>query len=273
MAELPLIENDYDLIPVLRGASDEMLEPLVAYITDKGEGRWASKLDTLAAYKNNRNRPSAFTDEIASEIQTFGANSVVSIFRGGKGVPYAEVVHDVADKLDVNYSDTMDVAAIEQQILLKVLEKSWEKMSDAERRDLLDTLGVDYRGGIPKALPVVAIQGAISLSGFVAYQIAIIVANAVARILLGRGLSLVVNAGLMRVMGALAGPVGWGITAVWTLLDVANPAYRVTVPCVVQVAAIRQQQLHKASVRACSQGHENVKNAAFCNTCGERLGS
>jgi uncharacterized protein YaaW (UPF0174 family) len=134
-----------------------------------------------------------------------GANSVVSIFRGGKGVPYAEVVHDVADKLDVNYSDTMDVAAIEQQILLKVLEKSWEKMSDTERRDLLDTLGVDHRGGIPKALPVVAIQGAISLSGFVAYQIAIIVANAVARIILGRGLGLVVNAGLMRVMGALAG--------------------------------------------------------------------
>jgi len=223
MAKLPLIEDDNDLLSVLRAADDEMLKPLVAYITDNGKGRWASKLDTLAVYKSNPDRPSLYADEIASEIQTFGANSLASLLRGGEGVRYAEVVHDVADKLDVNYSPKMDVAAIEQQILLKVLEKSWEKMSDAERAALLDTLGVDHRDGIPKALPVIALQAAISLSGFVAYQIALIVANAVARYLLGRGLSLVVNASLMRVIGALAGPVGWGITAVWTILDVASP--------------------------------------------------
>lgn len=271
MAQLPLIETDSDLIPVLRGASDEMLQPLVNYITDKGAGRLASKLDGLDVFKANPTRPSMYPDEIASEIQTFGANSIVSTFRGGKGVTYAEIVHDVAGKLKVARTKTMDAAYVEQQILLQVLSQAWNKMTDEERRELLDTLGIDYRAGLPSVLPLVAIQAGLELGGFMAYRIALIVANAVARALLGRGLSLGANAALMRVLGALAGPVGWAVTGIWTAVDVASPAYRVTIPCVVQVAAIRQEQAAQAAIRRCGQGHENPRNAAFCNTCGERM--
>ena len=122
MAELPLIENDHDLIAVLCEASNEMWDPLVGYITDGGKGRVASKLDELAIYSRHKPRHRLYVDEIASEIQTFGANSIISVFRGGKGAPYAEIVLDVADKLKVNYSKASAVADIEQQILLKVLD-------------------------------------------------------------------------------------------------------------------------------------------------------
>ena len=79
-------------------------------------------------------------------------------------------------------------------------------------------------------------------SGFLAYQLAVVVANGVARAVLGRGLTFAANAALTRLLGILVGPVGWAITGAWTAIDLASPAYRVTVPCVVQVAAIRHEQ-------------------------------
>jgi uncharacterized protein YaaW (UPF0174 family) len=83
---------------------------------------------------------------------------------------------------------------------------------------------VDGASGVPAALPLVAIQAVIRVAGFAAYRLAVIVANAVARALLGRGLSLAANAALTRTIGVFAGPIGWALTALWTAVDVASPA-------------------------------------------------
>ncbi|GAA7127195.1 hypothetical protein HpBGD38_03260 [Helicobacter pylori] len=40
-------------------------------------------------------------------------------------------------------------------------------------------------------------------------------------------------------MGILAGLIGWVITGVWTAINIAGPAYRVTVPTCVLVATLR----------------------------------
>ena len=42
----------------------------------------------------------------------------------------------------------------------------------------------------------------------------------------------------------MLGPVGWVLTALWTLLDIAGPAYRVTIPAVIQITYIRQNVNH-----------------------------
>ena len=242
MAMLPLIADDQDLLPVLRAANDDMLRPLVGFITNDGKSRLASSLDALDVYTRNRNKPTAYADEIASEIQTFGGNSLVNLARGGQGVAYAEIVRDVADKLGVQHTLTSSVARIEQRILVKIVAKAWERMSVSERRALLESMGIAYGNTLPKALPVVALQAAVRASGFLAYQLAVVVANGVARAVLGRGLTFAANAALTRLLGILVGPVGWAITGAWTAIDLASPAYRVTVPCVVQVAAIRHEQ-------------------------------
>ena len=75
------------------------------------------------------------------------------------------------------------------------------------------------------------------------YQITLIVVNAVAKLLIGRGLSVAGNAALTRVMAAFAGPIGWVLTGLWTAIDIAGPAYRVTIPAVIQVAALRKKYL------------------------------
>ena len=58
----------------------------------------------------------------------------------------------------------------------------------------------------------------------------------VTQLLIGRG---VLTAGfglLSRGLGIMMGPVGWIVLSGWTAWDIAGPAYRVTVPAVIQVA-------------------------------------
>ena len=68
-----------------------------------------------------------------------------------------------------------------------------------------------------------------------------IVANAIFKALFGRGLPLVVNAALTRAMAIFAGPIGWVVSGIWLLLDIAGPAFRVTMPAVTLVAMLRLQ--------------------------------
>ncbi len=66
-------------------------------------------------------------------------------------------------------------------------------------------------------------------------------ANAILKALIGRGLSFAGNTILTRTMAVLTGPVGWAITAIWTLVDVGGTAYRVTIPAVIYVAVLRSK--------------------------------
>ena len=70
------------------------------------------------------------------------------------------------------------------------------------------------------------------------------------KFLVGRGLSLATNAGLTRMASIMMGPIGWILTAVWTLIDIAGPAYRVTIPAVIQIAYIRQSVNHPSHLLA-----------------------
>ena len=113
-----------------------------------------------------------------------------------------------------------------------------------------------------------AIIAAISASGFAAYKLAAVLANTVARQLLGRGLAFGATAPFLQGMSVLTGPIGWAITAVWSAYDLASPGYRVTVPCAIQIAYMRKKM---QSVICSSCGVPNGPSAKFCPECGHRL--
>lgn len=268
MAELPLLADDNDLVPVLAAASDEDLGPLVQYILGSDEkGRWASKLDGTHAYKKHAPQHGAYALEIAAEIQTFGGNSVANIARGGRGVSYREIVDDVAGKFGVKLDGATPVASVESAIQVAVLERAYAGMSDADKRELFETAGERVPKTLPKTIPVAILQALVAGSGFAVYKTAAIVANAVAKLLIGRGLTFVGNQTLMKAIGAFAGPIGWTVTAAWTAVDLAGPASRVTIPCVLHVAYLRQKQL----VTLCPNGHQSPIGNQFCGDCGESL--
>ena len=268
----------------LSKVSSEDLDILVTYLTEDkdGEKRYTEELTNSKQYKTYYPNHQKYWDLIAAELQCFGANSLVTIFRGGKGVLYREVLTDVCDKVDVKYGKNDTIEKIESALLLEILKDSLEKMSPEERKQVVKELNLRTTNFTPQGISV-ALQAAIKLSGFTAYKVALIVANAIAKTVLGRGLSLAANAGLTRVIGMFAGPIGWIITGIWTAVDIAGPAYRVTIPAVIQVAFLRAQYMYgdteevgeaSLSFSSCPEcGHRIPQgtSAKFCMECGAKL--
>ena len=223
------------------------LDALVRILTEgeDGDERLTEELTTHDRYKESSPDHHAYWDLIAAEIQCFGANTLATLFRGGEGVLYREVLTDVCDKMKVNYNSGSSVETIELHLLMKVLTDSMKEMSPEELEAVCDDLDLSPMRYTPEAVTI-ALQAAIRFGGFLPYKIALIVANAVAKALIGRGLSLVANAALTRLMGAFAGPIGWTLSAAWLLADIAGPAYRITVPAVIMVAYLRAESVKRA---------------------------
>jgi uncharacterized protein YaaW (UPF0174 family) len=263
------------LFEVLHRADVEDLDVLTDYITDKGEGRLALDGDVCkrmvrckqAGIYNESDR-----DLIAQEIRAFGGNTMINLFRR-EGVKYEELVVDVASHLKANFPKTADVADIEYAILQKIFTDSIAKMSDDERCQVLKELNVGDLAGLGPA-QLAAVLATARLAGFGTYKMALIVANGISRALLERGLTPAINAGLSRTLSLIIGPIGWIITGLWTVADMASPAYRVTVPCVIQVAYMRLKERSKAQTAFCPSCHEaNVISAKFCVNCGAAMAS
>lgn len=225
---------DSDLNPVLEKASNEELMPMVEYMLKKA----TNYIDIDERYKKRPENPRGYTDLIADELRLFGSNSFASILRGGVGVSYHEVVCDVASKLKVNYNKSSSCERIETEILQKVFTDAWNKLSEGERKTVIKEVAPGARLSGPIA--TMTAQEVMKLAGFTTYKLAVIVANAVAKSILGHGLTLAANAALTKSISVLIGPIGWVIAGLWALIDAAGPSYKTTIPCVIQVAVIRQ---------------------------------
>lgn len=256
-------ESIMDDLEFLAEMKSEDLDILVSTLThDKdGEKRWTESLTSNRAYKQYYPDHQKYLWVIVDELQCFGGNTIINKFRsvknklfwinpfvfssGRNGVPYREILCDVCDKCKVNYNENSEVERIEELLLQKILEDSLEKMPKEKLEEISRELGINKTrniGNLAKGnLATMIMQSAIQAGGFASYKIALIVANAVAKQMLGRGLTLAANATLTRTIGVFAGPLGWAFTALWMAWDFAGPAYRVTIPAVIQVAYLRQK--------------------------------
>ena len=101
-----------------------------------------------------------------------------------------------------------------------------KKLSQSERiallSDLKDNIDFNSIGGITSSMLIQVFRA----GGFASYKITLIIVKAIAKAILGRGLSLAVNAGITSGLSVLVGPVGIILTALWTIYDIAGPAYR-----------------------------------------------
>ncbi len=178
---------DADLTPFLRTCRAKDLQPLVEYVSKPLASTFGK------APKNVLDEE--FIDDLVSEIRRFGGNSMVNVFRGG-GVPYAEIVRDVASNLKVTAEKEASVEEVERAILAKIL--------DGFRAPRVNFVG------LASGAPNFAHTG-VRARGFLGYPRAV------------------------RPGTALVGLVGIAI-------EVAGPAYDVTLPCVCHIAYLRQQR-------------------------------
>ena len=244
-ASLPLVEDD-ELVALLERAAESELDGLVRVLTKKGG--LTCQLSGLQTFQENFPRHRLYARDVAAEIQKYGANTLATqIFRAGKGVAYEEIVRDVASKLGLPNGGKVPI--IEASIRNLFLKESWRSMNRKERQAFLEELQVrDLTLVANTALPAAALE-AVKVSGFGAYKLTVIVANAMARTVLGHGLSFLTNAALTKSLSVLAGPVGWSFAGLLAAHSISGEAYRVTVPCVIQISMIRAAVSERESIK------------------------
>ena len=273
-------------IALLLAVSDvEDIDILVDYITDKGEGRVSllhEDCDRLVNCKKTGKYETSDLELISREVLLYGGNSFANLVRGSMAeakfninatLPYDEIVRDVAKHLKVAVGKTSTIPSMEDAILRQMFEEAFAELSKEEQAKLLAELGVKNLSMIGP----VGTGAALALGragGFATYRMTLIVANRIARMLLGRGLPRVANAWLMKGLNFLMGPVGMAVTTIWTLADIGSPATRVMIPCVVQIAYMRQKAIAKISSATClSCSALNTLSAKFCSECGAPMSS
>ncbi len=251
LARFTAIDRNYDaaiqsqeLLPFLNCCTNYELDPLVQYI----EKSWTQKLMIDTGVVGKWPNHTLYTNVIDREFRLCGGHVIGNLARGGDGPPYRQVVEDVCSKLKVPHVPTDTVQAMELALINKLFNDALEKMSPKEREEVEANIDAEMRsrGYSPKpnaalaAPSVVAIGGlAVQASGFLAYQYGVVVANYIARAVLGHGLALGTNAALTRGIGLISGPPGWIFTGVLTALTLAGAAYRVTMPSVAHIAHLR----------------------------------
>lgn len=128
-------------------------------------------------------------------------------------------------------------------MLSKLLKDSLEKMSEREIKELCNELGmtnIDKVIGENKQVLIASVLTLFKAGGSHSYALAIAVADVMVKKTLGHGLSSVVGkVALKKTLGILAGSIGWVITGALVSINLAGPAYRVTVPACVLVATLR----------------------------------
>lgn len=231
--------------------NSEELDDLVCCLTHGRNGsiRFTEKLTSNECYKHHYPDHQKYWELIAAEIQCFGANTFATILRGGKGVQYKKILVSVCKKLKVKYNKNSSVAQIEEHLLMKVLADTFEKVDSEELKEFAKVAGVKITNRI-KVRAIIGILRTVSrIGGANSYQSTLVIVNRVAEALIGRGLMLAGNVALTRVMAIFTGPIGWGITILWTSISIAGAAHRVTVPAVIHVAALRQKYLYKQQTK------------------------
>ena len=228
--------------------TDEQLRNLAeVLIYDKdGEKRFTESITTSDEYKTYGERYSRYWKLIAEELQKFGGNTIANTFRLGRGVKYDEILNDVLDNLKISYSKSSHIIEKENDLIERIFDDMLKDMPAEKRMELVKDMDLKTTSFTDQAI-MAAVQAGIRAGGFLSYQITVMVANYVARLLLNRGLTLATNAALTKGLSLFIGPIGWAVTGIWTAFDIAGPAMRVTLPACVIVASLRKSIIYQKS--------------------------
>lgn len=191
-------------------------------------------LDNACIYPTNH------VSEIADEFCKFGGNTIANILRGGKGVPYREILMDVCRDLKVPFNEKQTIEHIENNLLETVLESSWDCMSDEDKKQFLKTMeyqGAEIDNGIWGILNLLAIKGVFSVE----YLMSSIIANATARQVSGKDIESFKGA-----WAKISTTIKWlgAIIYWWPMINIMSAAKKVTVPGCVYIAALRKMKMN-----------------------------
>ncbi|KZC25158.1 hypothetical protein RHOFW104T7_05040 [Rhodanobacter thiooxydans] len=211
------------------------MEVLADLITDSGKGRIAldSGVKAIILKRREKGDLQSIPDVLEAEIRAFGGNSLVNLGRP-EGRGYKELVIDVEKKLGGKPAQDDDIFALEDIVITRAIDK--------------------YAPEGAKALAV----GGVALSDLLGQIIQglMIASGTVAGVVAAAG-----TMGLVDVIGSRAAtmnfpPLALGATGL-AVFQAVGPAFRITIPAVLQVAKIRRTRFdadfstYTEGLRAC----------------------
>ena len=132
---------------------------------------------------------------------------------------------------------------IEEALLLSFLENSLREISPVALKQLANELNIEPRA--TAADTIAAIRDTFRAGGANAYKLTVIIVNGFMQKVFGRNLNAAADETLHHTPRLFSGPVGWAITSLMTGLNLAGPAYRVTIPATILIAYLRRAQRAK----------------------------
>lgn len=246
---MPKYREDSDL-EVLKLADNQMLGILVDYLTHNRDGdKWLTEqLTSNPEFIAAKGDYQSVWQLIAEELQLFGGNTLANMVRG-EGVLYREILVDVCEKAKVKTDYNVPIVEIENALVAKIFSNAWVSMTEDERTEIKKDFNLDLSADDTVSLETIMNGVA---KGHFSYQVSTLIASSFANAVLGTNVALLAGfagaVGASRSVGALAGPIGILISSIFTVPMLSGPAYRVTLPAVIQVAAIRQQLLNKEGI-------------------------
>lgn len=198
-------------------------------------------LQILAEYQFGKGCQKKSVDEIISELRYNGSNDIKVLM--AERVHYLTIIKDVAKIMKVDKSiikQAVDEEQLEVLIVLAAFKKVLEKMSPEDRKRIQREIedsgfeGYDFQKDIPwEALLTLFASG---LGKILIKKITALITTIIARGALSGAAATLVERGA----GVAFGPIGICASIVWTVADIAGPAYRKTIPSVLHIALIRQ---------------------------------
>lgn len=239
---MAVYKHDPDLTFLQYCENDDLalLENILINDPKDKKSRLAQELTACPEYKAHHPDCKMYWRSIAAELQTFGANTLVTkIIRQGQGVQYKEILTDICKKHKVNFNKNSSTEKIEMNLLLKIMEKTLEEMTQEERNQIASDLEIKLTNPSAELL-MMTMQASIKLSGFAAYRLA---TTTLAIVLRTFGITAPMGVYLLltQAMKIFSGPIGWTVSIGWLASDIASPAYRVTLPACIVVAYMRQK--------------------------------
>ena len=233
-------------IDFLHDITEEELEILAEIIRNKGGVNCSLK--SRNKYENKHK----YVDAVIDELLNYGSNTLW--FKES----YITVLTDVCKKLDVQYDSNDEMG---RSLLGKAFGIMYDNLKGEEKNEIINVIFSDYNerrkyygDGSSFSFENIFKMG----DNMVLYLLSMIMANSIAKAIIGRGLSLASGVVFTRVLSLVSGPLA-AIMGALTIKEIAGPAYRVTIPAVVYIESMRiMEETREKGVKPFSEEVKDV---------------
>lgn len=214
----------------LRQLTDEQLDPLVRHLMyDKDfSKRRTEQLSSNPIVKAHFPNHTYYVNDVIEEVQRYGANTLATLFRLGKGVPYKEILSDVCKKLKVKDVKKLSVEEQEEKMVRVIIERAVKKMSPEQLQEFAKKANLNTNHYTAQAVLTALATASTPFSFILATGVFVPFQGYVGGTALGAGLFL----------GTLA---FIGLSGIFAGFAITGPAYRVTIPACVIIACLRNE--------------------------------